>query len=558
MASYFLPSVGGQLSSDPGSTPYQSSPLLNTYSPRLFGAPPQLTNKCDMRLMSSLSGSSTPGPVGDFYLTKILRNAQVANFCVGRALFTGGSGSIPNMIRTAAQYGYAMSKYNIFDSSGSAASGTSAAQAVVSEYNMNTYNSAMNSDDGTLGEESSLKSSASGIFSSVASLISNASGLLAPMLDASLQSQAFYTFESDWYTYINNVKMMINTAVIMLGLQSACVRIGDKFYPIGMKVNVTKDTDVWSNYRFITPSSGLGDVTAIDTQTGDTSQYVSFMIDPSGMTEDFKNNTGESQIYSSVINQGGSIGNEIAFITNSSSNKVDDAVIKLTGNAVSAAEAVLSSMTAGAGRFTAAIAGSMARSYTGDHNIYPKVFQDSSSTSSFTIKTKFTATSGDPYAYLTDMLVPYFFVLGMALPKMSNNGPSAYAFPPLVQCNIPGMWGTRLGMITSVTVDKDASDISVNGYPLSMTVSITIEDLQHSLVTSPMNQISTFLNNSTMFDYIAQCSGVDKYRLNGAIRLVSKLALAGSATKNLFNNVGDAILNDFASFANRLTGSSKL
>ena len=69
-----------------------------------------------------------------------------------------------------------------------------------------------------------------------------------------------------------------------------------------------------------------------------------------------------------------------------------------------------------------------------------------------------------------------------------------------------------------------------------------------------MDKPSLFLNNSTMFDYIAQCAGVDKYRVNASIRLVSRLALAASANSNLFRNIGNAVLNDFTSFANRMSG----
>jgi hypothetical protein len=58
-----------------------------------------------------------------------------------------------------------------------------------------------------------------------------------------------------------------------------------------------------------------------------------------------------------------------------------------------------------------------------------------------------------------------------------------------------------------------------------------------------------------MFDYIAQCAGVDKYRVNPAIRLVSRLALAASASNNFFKNIGNAVLNDFTSWANRMMGT---
>lgn len=567
LAKYFLPGIGGQIE-EPGSSPYQSSPLLNTYSPRLFGSPPQLTHLNDMRLMSANPDDNVPGPVGDFYLTKILQNAQVANFVVGKALFTGGMSSIANVIRIAGQYAYAMSKFDVYDTKGDNVVDRSTQQQVLQAASLDAYKTALNVDPGYTetvtnkedGTEMANLSEANGLIESLSNIMGTAGQLAAPLLTSLSVQQPFYTFESDWSSYINNVKMMINTAVIMLGLQKACVRIGDNFYPIGLDVNVKKDNDVWSNYRAITASEGLGDVTSIDTQTGDTSQYVSFMVEPTSTSESFTNTTGPSQIYSSVISQGNSIGNEIAFLTNSSANSIDDAVVNIAGDTISAAERVLSALSGGVGRFTAAIAGSFARSFTGDHTIYPNIFQSHTSTTGMDLTVHLSASAGDPYSYLTEILVPFFFILGMALPQLSKTNASAYSFPPLIQCSIPGLWGTRLGIVEGVTVTKNpgGKDTSVHGYPLSMDVSIKIADLQHVLMTSPMNKISTFLNNHTMFDYIAQCAGVDKYRVNGSIRLVSRLALAASASKNMFHNIGDGFINDWTQFANRKMGTYRL
>ena len=69
-----------------------------------------------------------------------------------------------------------------------------------------------------------------------------------------------------------------------------------------------------------------------------------------------------------------------------------------------------------------------------------------------------------------------------------------------------------------------------------------------------MNRPAVFLNNQTMFDYIAQISGVDKYRVNGSMRTVARLALAVSATENFVANVGDALLTDWHSFINKKFG----
>lgn len=579
----FLPQVGGQYRDGTPDGPIQMNPLLNSYSPRLFGAPPQLTSLNDMRLLSSSAGTR-PGPTGDFYLSQILQDAQIVNFVPGRAIFTGGMNNFFNTVRMAVQYLTAISRFDIFDGEGgSLRLGDTGAAVQAAQEKQNVIASSLASDEwkgapGAFGSNffteedgnSGADGQHEGYLSTIDSFFSGSSGatgtVAAALVTSMRYQQPFFNFESDWFTYIQNVKMMINTAVIMLGLQSACVRIGENYIPIGVDARAVENRDIWSRYKFITStqgdSQGRGNITGIDHQTGDTNQYVSYMMDPTGVNESFTNQTGQSQIFGTIVNKGSDLGTEIAFLTNASVSAVDDAIINIAGGAVSAAQNVVSTLGGGVGRFTAAMAGSMARSFIGDHTIYPQIYQGSQATTDVSIKVRLQASAGDPFSYLTEILIPYFFLLGLVLPKMSRLNAAAYAYPPLVQCNIPGIWGTRLGIIKSVTATKnqDGRDASIHGYPLSLDLDISVGDLQHVLMTSPQNQVSTFLNNHTMFDYIAQCAGVDKYRVNGSMRLVARMALADSqlTPEAFFTNFGDAILNDVNTTVNRITGTGLL
>jgi hypothetical protein len=189
-----------------------------------------------------------------------------------------------------------------------------------------------------------------------------------------------------------------------------------------MNVRYNKDSDVWTNYLYITPDDGVGTITSIDNFKGETSQYVSFMVDTCAPSESYTNNTTESKIFT-TMNSGNDIGKEIAFITNSSANTVDDKVVKLAGSALSAAESVLNTLTFGVGKFVTGTLGAMARSYVGDHPVYPKIFDSHQSNTSMGVTVKLRASRGDPYTYLTDVLVPLFHILGMVLPKCRNTHP---------------------------------------------------------------------------------------------------------------------------------------
>jgi hypothetical protein len=149
-----------------------------------------------------------------------------------------------------------------------------------------------------------------------------------------------------------------------------------------------------------------------------------------------------------------------------------------------------------------------------------------------------------------EILVPIFHLMAMAIPQMAKGAASAYSYPPLVQLNIPGVWGTRLGIIESLSVAKQGNDYSVNGYPLAVDIGVQVKDLQHVIMSSGMHQKAQMLNNDTMFDYIAQCAGVDKYRANPAIRVVTKMILSAAAGQNFVHNLGTAIKNWGTSIVN--------
>ena len=582
--SYFLPGYGGEVETSNGV--FQSSPLLSTYSPRLFGAPPQLTHLNDARLLSSEDGSDAPGTVGDFYLEKILQNAEVVNFVVGRAVFTGGMNGILSGLRNMMHYYSAMKNYGdfIFNNTPDNQYQSSAGRNFQDDLSVATeeaYKKALGDDDNpesknikaSRNDEGIMLAELGGEADAIDNLVSNIGstfkgldtqiGILGTALKTSFAvQQPFYTFDSDWKSYIQKVKMMINSFAVMLGVGNASVRIGNQMFKVGANGPYKAEEDVWANYRYITPNKNLGVVTAIDTQNGDTSQYVSFMIEPSGSQESYSNSVGESQIYSSVINSGSSIGNEIAFLTNSSQGAIDDAMINLASKSINAAESILTTLTGGIGRFTAAVAGSMAKSYVGEHTIYPQIYQSSTSTTTKSMTLHLNAHSGDPYTYLVDVCVPLSFILSLVLPEMAKGSGSAYAYPPVVQCNIPGLWGTRLGMVTQVDITKNPSgkDFSIHGYPLSVDVNITVADLQHVMVSSGIDKPAMFLNNNVMFDYIAQCAGVDKYRVNGSIRLITKLTLGIQAcsVSGVFTNIGNAIHTDLNSMANKIKGQYTL
>lgn len=523
----------------------QEEVVLQAYSPRLFGAPQQLTNACDIRVMTAKG--NVPGAVGDMYLQKILKDAQIANFVVGKALFTGGNAKFGDAIRTVAQYTTAIKAYN----ASSAAESITATSA--SSITKATVNNAMNVDAGMIGPSPLEIPSSDDVMYEVEDEVKSGlhglpEGIAAALLSSFAAGQPWYTFEADWDTYIQRVKTMIKTASVMLGLDNAWVKVG----PTNKDYLKAGDPETWNRYRFITVSDG-GDHTynEIASMSGKTNQYISFMIEPNNGQEQYTNSYDSSK-FENIVSSGNDIGNELAFMTNSTAGTFDDKVIDLIKSSENIVGSIMSNMAGTVGRFSAAILGGLSRSFLGEHTVIPRVHSRSEATSSFSISINLNASGGDPYSYFIDILVPLFYLLGMALPNQAKNNGAAYTYPPLIQLSVPGMYGVRLGAIESMTVQK--KNISTRGYPLSVSVSLSIADLYHALYASPIDVPASFLNNHTLFDYIAQSCGVDKYRPNGTIRILSKVALIDNFGNHLGKYVGDAIMSDLTGLVNKITG----
>ena len=148
------------------------------------------------------------------------------------------------------------------------------------------------------------------------------------------------------------------------------------------------------------------------------------------------------------------------------------------------------------------------QSIKGQKMIYPKIYDTSTSSMNYQFTINLTSPYGDVYNYYMNIVVPLMHLIALASPRMVNA--NTVASPYLVQAYIPRMCTCHLGIISNMTIQKNpkGNHVSVNGFPLDVKVTFTIQELYNSMAISPGNDPSSFLFNETLNDYLANLAGL--------------------------------------------------
>jgi len=75
---------------------------------------------------------------------------------------------------------------------------------------------------------------------------------------------------------------------------------------------------------------------------------------------------------------------------------------------------------------------------------------------------------------------------------------------------MPGMCTINMGIITNMTIEKNksSSHVSVDGFPLDVDVSFTIEELYNELPISSAYSPISFLANESLNSYLSSMAGL--------------------------------------------------
>ena len=531
------------------------STYLSKYTNRIFGAPYQFIDSVDRRF----EGVNTF--VGNEYLRNIILNSPILHIKPGMPYYTGGANE--NAIVKSLKLAY----------TGSGSNGEmSTVETLLTELASNT------------------------IFSK----------------GSKLQKRMF-GFRENYYQYMQYVNYMCRSAAVFLNLTSPnntwpnYVEMGNS----GSSGDAYQyfETVDWSHYRFIdgtpitTPSQQLielgkasiigkavtamsdivsklyaddtssNNVFGLDTSTATEStsettnlsdvisnkvSAVLFMVEPVVFEDSLTNTAKDSAIETAVDSVRSTVGSEIAFITGSNADigLIGD-LTEFLGSGLESASEFLAGITEPlTGGFTTNLFNGALRSVKGQKMIYPKIYDSSNSETNYQFTVNLNTPYGDVYHYYVNILVPLFHLIALAAPRMvtSNSVNSPY----LVQAFIPGMCTCQLGIISNMSIQKNpnANRVSVNGFPLEIKVSFTVQELYNALSISPVNDPASFLFNETLNDYMSNLCGLQpcintyEQQRKNAFENLEKYLSTGAWYEDEMNNA----LNSIEDFINPYTG----
>lgn len=228
------------------------------------------------------------------------------------------------------------------------------------------------------------------------------------------------------------------------------------------------------------------------------------------MSESFSNATTESSL-ASTINGFSDQANELKFLIGK-----DSALSNLMEGATSITDSIGSALSGTLSSLTGGMLGDLAKTgvstvLTGGKIIFPKIWQDSSFSRSYSFDVKLRSPDHDSMSIFMNVLIPYIHLLGAVLPVGIDDNPNGYTSPFLVKAYCKGMFNIDMGIITDLSVTRGAEcQWNDDGLPTQIDVSITIEDLYSSLFMSDEKKSNlAVIKNTAMMDFLSNMAGLN-------------------------------------------------
>lgn len=139
---------------------------------------------------------------------------------------------------------------------------------------------------------------------------------------------------------------------------------------------------------------------------------------------------------------------------------------------------------------------------TGAKPVFPKYFDGSTFNRNYELSFKFTSPYGDNLSVFYNVIVPFLFILALALPK--QEGVNGVRSPYLMEIDCPGFFCSPMAAIQSLSFRKggDGALFNPSGLPLVIEGSISVVDMIGSLsVPTSYTQMTvnkysrSFINN---------------------------------------------------------------
>lgn len=372
--------------------------------------------------------------------------------------------------------------------------------------------------------------------------------LLRNGIDSSVtdKNKRYYEFSANYEEYFAYLETMLNTVRIKMGL-------------------ATEDDNTYNLYSF----------TDTKTNTFD-SRYnnsLGFYINPSGILSESIDNSqsGTGSEFASRVNSQAATYRQTNYITGMGTGSGVQNGARTASNLINTVLGLKSTMSeqfqianswssngktkitklakffAGAVLDVGKMAGSTDTSSliqqfntTNGMNVkYPELWEDSGFSKSVSINFEFISPYGDPESIYQHVYVPFLALLCFAMPRQADyNG---YVSPFFVRADVPGVFTTDFGMISSMTWTRGGnSDLwSKDGLPLAISGTISIDDLYpYMAMTKRLSYMSANPNYSSFLNSFAGLHAVSNNSTDSLNDYFRQMINRVSGVDNMSNSKG--------------------
>lgn len=496
--------------------------LLNAYEPedillynmRLHGIPHQFTEFCDYRTYSSRSNKPSSLLIGRKFIENIMLEAPVVTIVPGKPVYLPAAKNSKSI------------SYSLLSAANGSISELMAVQAVQDE---NLHEKLRYYD---FQQD----------YVSYMNYVNILCAVAAAFLDLqNYEIDGVQLVKYDWKDYRwnkNNYHLAVSSVAgvsldVLSELANTIKTYGEnKVNELIGKTNTSKDNKIVAFDK-------KGDQDVIDSLESILTQlnFVQFYVDSSsGVNESNTNTTANSKL-EGIFDSGSELIKEVGFIANSGGIDATALQASLDKGADAMNEKLFAKSNGAMGGVLSRLLSSTSNIIKGDNMIFPKIYQDSAYTKSYSISIDLRAPQGNRLSYFLNILVPLFHLLALSIPKQTTA--NTYGSPFLIKAYYPGVFSCNLGIVESITIDKNSSGggWTVDGYPNEVKVTLNIIDLYSDLNITPPGDIVLFLANSSLIEYLATNCGVNLV----TPQLKNRVAYMTTVIKQAFANIPDTV-----------------
>ena len=283
--------------------------------------------------------------------------------------------------------------------------------------------------------------------------------------------------------------------------------------------------------------------------------YIQFFVDVdnTGVNETMSNETATSQL-KGAFERGSNLFKELGFIANSGGageladklgdfldSSIDSLAAELgSGNAVTSVISRLFNVTTNVVK--------------GENVIMPDVYQSSTYNKSYQVTIHLKSLYGTKFGWYMGVGVPLMHLLALGIPKQTTA--NTYGSPFLVKMFMDGVFVCNLGMVTELTINRSVSENSrtVDGLPNEVDVQMTVADLYSDLTMSPQTNPLLFINNTSLVEYLAINCGLSLTTAQLDTKLDMILNVVENSFRDIPNNIRSTAQEWLDSITNRIIG----